>query len=75
MQRLYYTACEWDLDFVMDEGYKIGTAVQYDREALQRRMYAVSRNKQFSNAFLACFGGYNPILKGLYELTSRLKGQ
>ena len=45
MQRLYYTACEWDLDFVMEHGYKIGTNVQYDREALQQRMYAVRRNK------------------------------
>ena len=75
MQRLYYTACEWDLDFAVDEGYKIGTDVHYDPEALQRRMYAVSGNKQFSDAFLACFGGYNPILKELYELTSHLKGE
>ena len=75
MQSLYYTACEWDLDVAVEHGWKIGTDVQYDPEALQRRMSAVSRNKQFSNAFLACFGGYNPILKRLEEMTSSLKGE
>ena len=72
---MYYTACEWDLDFAVEQGCKVGTDNKYDTKALQRRMYAVSRNKQFSNAFLACFGGYNPILKRLEEMTSRLKGE
>ena len=45
MQRLYYTACDLELKFVVTNGVKVGTEVYYDPAVLQRRMCAVSRNK------------------------------
>ena len=82
MQGLYYTACEMGLDFTVVKGYKVGTyrigtddQLVYDREDLQQRRDTVSRNEQFSKAFLACFGGYDPILKKLDHLTDHLQGE
>ena len=74
-QRLYYTACEMDLDFAVDNGVRVGTEDKYEFEPLQRRMDAVRRNQQFSSAFLACCGGYNPILNRLNEMTEHLEGE
>ena len=74
VQDRYYTACEMDLNFAVRTGMKIGTDINYDQEALEKRMYTVAANKEFAIVFLACFGGHKPILSRR-ELISHLRGE
>ena len=77
MQKIYYAACDMDLKFAVDNGYRVGAAgtnVKYDPGLLQRRIDTVRRHEQFFNAFRACFGEYKPAMNGLDHMTSHLQG-
>ena len=75
MQDKYYCACDMDLDFAVTNGYRVGTNERYDSGILQRLMDAVRPHKQLSESYLACFGGYKPVMQELEEFTNPLRGE
>ena len=75
MQGVYYSTCEMDFKFAVENGYRVGTKEHYDPGVLQLRRDAVRLDKLSLESFLASFGGYRLILQELEEFTSPLRGE
>lgn len=74
LQEKYYTACEMDLLEACQTGLNSSKMVFYDRQSLQRRIDALSENREQDKAFLGCFGGNNPMLFRRRQVTKHLEG-
>lgn len=74
LQEKYYTACAMDLLEVCQTGLNCSQMVRYDRQSLQRRIDAISENREQDKAFLGCFGGNNPMLFRRREVTKHFEG-
>ena len=75
LQEKYYTACAMDLLEVCQTGLNCSQMVRYDRQSLQRRIDAISENREQDKAFLGCFGGNNPMLFRRREVTKHFEGE
>lgn len=75
LQEKYYTACEMDLLEACQTGLNSSKMVFYDRQSLQRRIDALSENREQDKAFLGCFGGNNPMLFRRRQVTKHLEGE